>query len=84
MSNYDEKGYSSNRGSGERLEGRIKWFNEDKGYGFIARNDGGDDVFLHYSEIQKDGYKTIREDQPVEFSVEMGPKGAKAVEVIEL
>lgn len=68
----------------ERIEGRVKWFNEDKGYGFIARDDGGEDVFLHFSEIQKEGFKTIREDQAVEFSVEMGPKGPKATNVIEV
>jgi CspA family cold shock protein len=64
--------------------GKVKWFNEDKGYGFIARDDGGEDVFLHFSELEQDGFKTIADDAAVEFDVEMGPKGPKAVNVTEV
>jgi len=67
-----------------RIQGKIKWFNEDKGFGFIERNDGGDDVFLHFSALGQSGYKTIADDTPVEFDVEPGPKGPKAANVVEL
>lgn len=60
--------------------GTVKWFNEAKGYGFITKEDGGD-VFVHYSEIQANGYKTLSEGQTVSFEVADGPKGAKAVNV---
>lgn len=68
----------------DRIQGRVKWFNEEKGYGFIARDDGGDDVFLHFSELRGSGFKTIRDDQPVEFEVVQGPKGPKAADVTEI
>ncbi len=68
----------------ERIQGRVKWFNEEKGYGFIARNDGGEDVFLHFSELRQNGFKTVREDAAVEFSITQGPKGPKATDVIEV
>jgi CspA family cold shock protein len=68
----------------ERVEGKVKWFNEDKGYGFIERNDGGDDVFLHFSALNQAGFKSIREDAEVAFDVEHGPKGAKASNVEEI
>ncbi len=61
----------------ERITGTIKWFNAGKGYGFIAR-DGGEDVFVHYSAIQSQGFRTLEEGQRVEFDVELGPKGPKA------
>ncbi len=60
--------------------GTVKWFNAGKGYGFIAR-DGGEDVFVHHSAIQAEGYRTLEEGQRVEFDVEPGPKGPKAVNV---
>jgi CspA family cold shock protein len=60
--------------------GTVKWFNETKGYGFITQEDGGD-VFVHYSEIQANGFKTLSEGQTVSFEVADGPKGAKAVNV---
>lgn len=68
----------------DRVKGTVKWFNEDKGYGFIAREDGGDDVFLHYSALDQDGFKTVDDDAELEFEVEQGPKGPKAVDVVEL
>ncbi|MBN1316129.1 MAG: cold-shock protein [Anaerolineales bacterium] len=65
----------------ERIRGTVKWFNAGKGYGFIER-EGGDDVFLHYSALQSDGYRSIDEGQRVEFSVEQGPKGLQARNVV--
>ncbi len=58
-------------------QGTVKWFNNEKGYGFIAV-DGGQDVFVHYSAIQSDGYKSLDEGQRVEFEVAQGPKGPQA------
>ena len=60
--------------------GRVKWFNEKKGFGFIERSDGAD-VFVHYSSIASDGFKTLREEDEVEFDVEEHDKGPKAVNV---
>jgi CspA family cold shock protein len=67
----------------ERVQGTVKWFNASKGYGFIAR-DGGEDVFVHFSAIQTDGFRTLDEGQRVEFTVESGPKGLQASDVIPL
>ena len=64
----------------ERETGTVKWFNEAKGYGFIAR-DAGEDVFVHYSAIEEEGFRTLHEDQRVEFAVEQGPKGLQATHV---
>jgi CspA family cold shock protein len=61
--------------------GTVKWFNESKGYGFIAPVDGGDDVFVHTSAIEGDGANKLLEDQTVEFDVEQGPKGLQAAHV---
>lgn len=61
----------------ERISGTVKWFNGEKGYGFIAR-ESGDDVFVHYSAILGDGYRDLQEGQKVEFEVETGPKGLQA------
>jgi CspA family cold shock protein len=61
--------------------GTVKWFNATKGYGFITRA-SGDDVFVHYSAIQSDGYKTLNEGQRVEFTIVQGPKGLAASNVI--
>ncbi len=61
-------------------QGVVKWFNESKGYGFIERA-SGEDVFVHFSEIQGDGYRTLAEGAAVEFDVEQGPKGLQAVNV---
>ena len=60
--------------------GTVKWFNDAKGYGFISR-EGSDDVFVHHTAIQMDGFKTLSEEQQVEFSVEQGDKGLQAVDV---
>ena len=67
----------------ERIQGTVKWFNASKGYGFIAR-EGGEDVFVHYSAVQADGYRTLEEGQLVEYSVERGPKGLQATNVTTL
>ncbi|HEB31610.1 MAG TPA: cold-shock protein [Spirochaetes bacterium] len=60
--------------------GRVKWFNERKGFGFISRDDG-EDVFVHYSEIETDGFKTLAENQEVSFEIKEGPKGLQAANV---
>jgi cold shock protein len=62
-------------------EGTVKWFNGDKGFGFIAPDGGADDVFVHYSEIQGSGYKSLQENQRVSFNIEQGAKGPQAVGV---
>jgi CspA family cold shock protein len=62
-------------------EGTVKWFNAEKGYGFIQRTDGGPDVFVHYSEIQGTGYRSLEENQKVEFEVGQGTKGPQAQNV---
>jgi len=61
-------------------EGKVKWFNSEKGFGFIEV-EGGDDVFVHFSAIQGDGYKTLEEGQHVTFDIVQGPKGAQAANV---
>ncbi|MFQ6015109.1 MAG: cold-shock protein [Anaerolineae bacterium] len=65
----------------ERVTGTVKWFNSSKGYGFISREDG-DDVFVHHSAIQAEGFRTLEEGQRVEFTIEHGPKGLQATEVV--
>ncbi len=62
--------------------GTIKWFNESKGFGFISQDDGGKDVFVHFSAIQGDGFRTLTEGQNVSFDVESGPKGPQASNVV--
>lgn len=62
--------------------GTVKWFNEAKGFGFIAQDGGGDDVFVHFSAIQGSGFKTLAEGQKVSYDVEQGPKGPAAANVV--
>jgi CspA family cold shock protein len=64
-------------------KGSVKWFNEKKGYGFISREDGND-VFVHFSAIKKDGFKVLYEGDQVEFEVTQGPKGLQATNVVVL
>ncbi|RMG01934.1 MAG: cold-shock protein [Nitrospirae bacterium] len=64
-------------------QGTVKWFNETKGYGFITCEDGSD-VFVHYSSIQDDGFRTLAEGQSVSFDIEQGDKGPKATNVVKL
>lgn len=65
----------------DRIVGTVKWFNAAKGYGFIG-HEGGEDVFVHYSSIQTDGFRRLEKGQEVEFSVEEGPKGLQASVVV--
>ena len=67
----------------EKEKGKVKWFNNSKGYGFIERESGGD-IFLHYSSIKVEGYRTVKEGQEVEFIVTNGTKGLQADEVVPL
>ncbi|SFX60089.1 cold-shock protein [Marinospirillum alkaliphilum] len=61
--------------------GTVKWFNDTKGFGFITPEDGGDDLFVHFSEIQSQGFKSLAENQKVSFEVTTGPKGKQAAKV---
>ena len=67
----------------ERVTGTVKWFNAAKGYGFISRDDG-EDVFVHYSAIQSEGYRKLNEGQLVEFTIEEGTKGLQAANVVAM
>jgi len=67
----------------ERETGTVKWFNAGKGYGFISR-EAGDDVFVHHSAIEEEGFRSLDEGQQVEFNVEQGPKGLQATHVRSL
>jgi cold shock protein len=68
------------RKSMERIKGVVKWFNNAKGYGFLGR-DGGSDIFVHYTAIVTQGYKSLQQDEQVEFEIEQGPKGPQAANV---
>ena len=63
-------------------QGAVKWFNSEKGFGFIAQDGGGADVFVHYSNIESQGYRTLEEGQRVEFEITQGPKGPQAEKVV--
>ncbi|EAA7545405.1 TPA: cold shock domain-containing protein [Salmonella enterica subsp. enterica serovar Ball] len=67
-----------------KITGLVKWFNPEKGFGFITPKDGCKDVFVHFSAIQSNEFRTLNENQEVEFSVEQGPKGPSAVNVVAL
>ncbi len=70
--------------NGEKEQGTVKWFNASKGFGFIQRKTGGDDVFVHFSAIEGDGYRSLEDGAAVEFEVVEGPKGLQAANVIRL
>lgn len=67
-----------------KVTGKVKWFNENKGYGFIERDDGAGDVFVHYSAVQGEGFKTLAEGQKVEFDVAESEKGPQARNVVKI
>ena len=68
----------------ERLKGTVEWFNNSTGYGFIGRDDGGSDIFLHYNAITSEGYKSLAEGDRVEFEIVHGPKGPQAANVTKI
>jgi CspA family cold shock protein len=65
-------------------QGKVKWFNDAKGYGFIEQDGGGKDIFVHFSAITGDGFKSLKEGDPVTFEVSQGPKGPQAINVAKL
>lgn len=75
---------SARRKKKVRLKGTVKWFNNAKGFGFIGREDGNADVFVHYSAINSDGYKSLQEGDHVEFEIVEGQKGPQAGNVVRL
>jgi CspA family cold shock protein len=68
----------------ERITGTVKWFNGSKGYGFIAPDDSSEDVFVHYSSIEGEGFRNLDEGERVEFTIEQGEKGLQATNVVKL
>ncbi len=65
-----------------KKRGTVKWFNDAKGYGFITPDDGGKDLFVHYTSVSGEGFRTLAEGQAVEFNVGQGPKGENAIDVV--
>jgi len=76
-----EKGIRQQKGVLQMVTGKVKWFNDAKGYGFIQQDNGGPDVFVHFSAIKADGFKTLREGQAVEFEITSDAKGPRAANV---
>lgn len=66
------------------MKGTVKWFNDEKGFGFIAGEDGGDDVFVHFSAIQAEGFKTLKEGQTVSYDVEPDPKNSSKMRAVNV
>jgi len=78
---FRESSTESGKGIAKVATGTVKWFNAEKGYGFISQPDGGADVFVHHSAIQMSGYRSLQEGQQVEFEVQQGNKGLQAANV---
>ena len=81
VNDYDDYGYGAKPSRGGTVEGTVKWFNPDKGFGFIAPDQGGRDVFVHISAVERAGLSTLRENQRVRFTEKAGQKGPEAVNV---
>src|SRR5690348_17858756 len=77
-------GRTTSPGGDGMAQGSVKWFNAEKGFGFIAQDGGGADVFVHYSAIQSQGYRSLDENQRVEFEITQGPKGPQAENVVPI
>jgi CspA family cold shock protein len=80
---YEVRQFDKEGGIKQMAKGKVKWFNASKGYGFIEQ-ENGEDVFVHFSAIQSEGYKSLDEGQAVEFEVTQGPKGAQASNVVAI
>jgi cold shock protein len=80
---YPERNFYFRKDCERSMQGRVKWFNSEKGFGFIER-ENGDDVFVHFSAIQMDGYKALEEGQEVEFEIVDGDRGPQAANVVAL
>jgi CspA family cold shock protein len=77
-----EQSNPGHKEGGHMATGKVKWFNDAKGFGFIQQDNGGPDVFVHFSAIKAEGFKTLREGQAVEFDIEQDPKGLRAANVV--
>ena len=78
------KNIFSRRGGGTVSRGKVKWFNEKKGFGFIVEHEGGPDIFVHYTAITSEGFKTLAQGEEVEFTLTDGPKGPQAANVVRV
>lgn len=83
MSEASDVSATSGQTTGPKATGVVKWFNNDKGFGFITPDDGGEDLFAHFSSIQMAGYKTLKEGQKVAFEIIQGPKGQQALNITD-